>query len=1289
MADGANGVNIPISLTVDRIQVNQNAVDRMTNHLDRMSDTIVKDANKVLGGIDPTKMTEKITKSFDNAVKKITDLNQAMRAYDLAQKQAGKSSTEYRALAKKNAAEIEAEKKAYGNMLQAITQGPEGPRALAVFQREGIGGNPYIGKYGFAKFNETYARIEDLTRNHNETMAKLTAETPNPLDFISMGTETSINALIKAYERVVEAMGAVGKANAQFEQSTQSGQFTEEYNERLVLLQKLGEKMDKLNEKSKKMETVGAGDNAWESLRYDMSQVADEMTKLIRDAQQLNKTGANMQLGPDAATMQEQTKLLADMQRKVTALKNAMNTRADKNETPYTKEYTTQLQEIEKVKREIDKLVAKEKEMQALGADRAHWDKFAYDVQVLNARMDEVVGRAQDLVDTGKAFRFGGDAAAEMQKLEEEANTLRYTLNQLENTDPNIKQNFFMALRAMKATSEMATTLKKKIASLWAAFRNLFKHAGKGTVDLQGGFKKLLRSIMMFGLGFRSTYYLVKQLRKAVTEELGYMAKAFPEVNKMMSEFKTSLNQLKGQFGAAFLPIMQIVIPALEALISALNRACEAIARFFSILAGKSTFKKFTSDAIDYKDALEGAGGAAKDLKNSVMGFDELNKLNDDSGGGGGSGSANGSWEDAPAASEFAEMLKSAWADADFTAVGVMLGHKMVDALNKATEWMKSKGQTWARNLGTSVATLINGFFGVDEVGTSMGEAIAAAVNMATTNLHTFLGGTNWKLVSAQMGTAISTAIQNIDWNVLGVTLADGIRGAIQFAFSLVSNINYDQLGQKIADGINSFFTRMGEVDPVTGLSGWQEAGAAFNKLAMGLLEAIKKAVGNIHWDEVGAAIGEFISSMDWSSIIIDFTGLAWEIVKGIGKALGDWSKTDPISFGIATLIGTALVGIDLTGKVARIGSMILPILNQFQQLSGTALPFFSNFVGLLTKLGGGLSVASGLFLAITSAISMFTGGVNGANAALTIVGTTLAGLGAMLLFGTGPIGILVGAIAGAVAVIVALVVKNWDTIKDWFVQAWADIKSWFSSVWSFIKTEAETLWGNLKSLFTGIITFITGPVVVGINAGVYAIIGVFQGLWHSIQEIWNGIKTIFEGVITFITGVFTGNWAQAWDGVKLIFKGVFESLVGLVKAPLNMIIGLINGMLNGISAGVNFVIDKVNGMSFKVPDWVPAIGGKNFGFNLKKMSVGSIPYLAQGAVIPPNNEFLAMLGDQKHGTNIEAPLDTIVEAVREAFGGGAGGEINVTVVTTLDGREVARNTVKHIKLMERSGAYA
>jgi len=111
-------------------------------------------------------------------------------------------------------------------------------------------------------------------------------------------------------------------------------------------------------------------------------------------------------------------------------------------------------------------------------------------------------------------------------------------------------------------------------------------------------------------------------------------------------------------------------------------------------------------------------------------------------------------------------------------------------------------------------------------------------------------------------------------------------------------------------------------------------------------------------------------------------------------------------------------------------------------------------------------------------------------------------------------------------------------------------------------------------------------------------------------------------------------------------------SLVGVVSAlNWNKISSKVKEIINGIIAlvekGVNKIISLLNGISFDIPDWVPAIGGKTFGFNIKKVN---IPRLATGAVIPPNNEFLAVLGDQKHGTNIEAPLDTILHAFNTAL---------------------------------------
>jgi phage-related protein len=133
-------------------------------------------------------------------------------------------------------------------------------------------------------------------------------------------------------------------------------------------------------------------------------------------------------------------------------------------------------------------------------------------------------------------------------------------------------------------------------------------------------------------------------------------------------------------------------------------------------------------------------------------------------------------------------------------------------------------------------------------------------------------------------------------------------------------------------------------------------------------------------------------------------------------------------------------------------------------------------------------------------------------------------------------------------------------------------------------------------------------------------------------------LKNLIDGIygaVELVAGVLTGDWARAWSG-----------LADVVKWPINNVINLVNALVSCVVAGVNAVIDMVNSLSFDVPDWVPGIGGKTFGFSLKHVVAPEIPYLAKGAVLPANKPFMAVVGDQRHGTNVEAPLSTIQEAV-------------------------------------------
>ncbi len=141
----------------------------------------------------------------------------------------------------------------------------------------------------------------------------------------------------------------------------------------------------------------------------------------------------------------------------------------------------------------------------------------------------------------------------------------------------------------------------------------------------------------------------------------------------------------------------------------------------------------------------------------------------------------------------------------------------------------------------------------------------------------------------------------------------------------------------------------------------------------------------------------------------------------------------------------------------------------------------------------------------------------------------------------------------------------------------------------------------------------------------------------------------VMGSILDFITAVFQLDWEKAWNAVKDIFQGIWIGMEGVVKGVVNNIISMINSMLQKVESGINGITGAINSVTGLVG--VPEIPNLN---------IPKIPKLAQGAVIPPNREFLAVLGDQKRGTNIEAPLDTIVEAIRLANAQSGGQEVTI-----------------------------
>jgi hypothetical protein len=250
----------------------------------------------------------------------------------------------------------------------------------------------------------------------------------------------------------------------------------------------------------------------------------------------------------------------------------------------------------------------------------------------------------------------------------------------------------------------------------------------------------------------------------------------------------------------------------------------------------------------------------------------------------------------------------------------------------------------------------------------------------------------------------------------------------------------------------------------------------------------------------------------------------------------------------------------------------------------------------------------------------------------------------------------------GMIVEVLGQITQGLTAISDWIsenqklVETMTVVVLSFMAAWEIVKL--APLITGITTALGGLITALTSYSIAGTIAG-----GVGTALGTVIHFLMSPITLAVLAIGALIAAVvlLAMNWetvaqvaTDVWDGIVSVWEDVSGWFDENVLSPLaqgfrdtfNGIIGFINGLISGAQSGINSIIRGINRISFTVPDWVPGIGGMTMGFNLSQVSFPQIPYLAQGAVLPANKPFLAMVGDQKHGTNVEAPLATIQEAV-------------------------------------------
>lgn len=459
---------------------------------------------------------------------------------------------------------------------------------------------------------------------------------------------------------------------------------------------------------------------------------------------------------------------------------------------------------------------------------------------------------------------------------------------------------------------------------------------------------------------------------------------------------------------------------------------------------------------------------------------------------------------------------------------------------------------------------------------------------------HTVAQGLNTALIFAD------TLVQGIHWDSLGAGIARGLTTA-------VAELDWPLLGRVLTDGMRAaILTLYSFVQTYTGWADlgnsiaacinsaianipWMEAGLGLSGFVVGLLNTLIATVQGTDWTTLGQNIVSMVSAIDWVGLFSAMGTLAIDVLQAINGILGqvDWGA-------VGQKIMDCIEAVDWAGILSQLGEIInnnWPLLLAI--LGAALLPQISTFI-LSTLLG-----------AVLNALAVF-------------IASVVASIGLWPL-------LLVAAVSVILAAIIETLRKHGDDIRagvDKFGETIADI---IRSAGEKVKEIWNGLWLTVK--------------LIGMQ------------LWEDITQGWNDFWINIGTALDSAVADIQQGWNDAWTAVSDFVSDIWDGITDTIETAINGIIGLVNGMISAIVGGVNGVIGVLNGFGFDVPEWAQdKLGVERVGFNIDPITAPQIPYLAQGAVIPANHEFLAVLGDQTNGTNIEAPLATIQQALAEVM---------------------------------------
>lgn len=945
-----------------------------------------------------------------------------------------------------------------------------------------------------------------------------------------------------------------------------------------------------------------------------------------------------------------------------------------------TEEYREIQAQIDQATAKMNRLTEAQERFLANGGKKNSntYKRQQYDIDELANTIKYAEGELKDLEASGTAFRTGTgtkEAKSDMEKLAVAEDKLANINDRLNTSYKSIKGTVdeykSKTLKASDANDKMSSSGKRASKSI----KGVSKSAGGARMSLG----RMLGMSLLMSVAFRAFSAVMSGIKVGFDNLSQYSS----DTNNSLSMLWGSLVRLQNSLATAFAPILSVVAPILSKFIDMISTAASYVSMFFAFLSGKKTYTKAIAVQKDYAKSLDKTASSAKKDADSTKDvadatedatdatedylspLDDLNRYTEqqdknNSGSknpssstpntGGGSGTSpmfeevaisngfsslmddildklkrirdifmSGFWDGLGDYKPMLEELQN-----DLTSIGNHLKDIFTD------ENVQAAAQRFAKSFVYNLGRVVGSFASV---------GLTIAVNVVG-GIESYLSENTgrikkWLIEMFDIGTDVNTIIGDLSTSV-----------AYIFKQTFGTQTAQDLTG----DILGIFMTAFGEAALLAAKAGKDILDALTKPIIDNKDDWVKSINDTLKpIEEVTQSIETFLQN-----VADRLTKLYDEHVSPFINDIGD---------GLTQIVDTLLTTYD---------EYIAPVLDNWAKkfdevLNGQVGDAINQVLNVLGQLIDLLDALWNVVLVplidwiIQNIIPVLAPIVEWiGNTALNLLGTISQVVSGIMQILIGLITFLLGVFTG-----------DWGKAFDGLKQMATGLRDALNGIFNFIR----------DSIFKPISKFVNGIFKTDWTKA-FGIIGDYMNGWaQNIKNLFDSVKQIFNGIVNFVNGVLSGNWRRAWNGIKNIFAGIWNAMASVVKSPVNLIISFMNAMLRGFQRMQNGFASAMNHMNIQLPKWLQKFTGwSSVGFNIGYWSPNYIPYLAKGAVIPPNKEFMAVLGDQKNGNNIEAPESLIRQIVREESGGGQKQRIEIPVY--LKGKQIYKAVVEEGKVV-------